>query len=93
MSESKEMFYRNHYDSWKIEGGAIKSYCSRNNIVPSSFTYWKQKFDLTEQGPKFKEVRVEKKTAEVMQILKPNGTEINLPLNCPVNLLQHIIQC
>ncbi len=93
MSESKEQFYRNHYENWKSVGGSIKGYCGKHNLISSTFTYWKQKFEPTQIESKFKEVKIDKLTSDLIQIIKPNGTEIILPLNCPINIIQNLIHC
>jgi len=43
-NKKRIQFWRYHIDTWSNSGLTQNAYCSKNNLKPGRFTYWKNKF-------------------------------------------------
>jgi len=85
--QTKEEFWQNKIDKWKISGLKQGSFCSENDLSYSTFVHWRSKLlkrSNSKNGSKFTTIQVAACTSiqssQDIKIKTPSGLLIALPL-------------
>lgn len=79
-NKARTDFWRVHIEQWAETGLSQREYCRQNNLRPNRFTYWKVKFNKTNQPMELVQVPLP------FQHFTPSGLKLNIGRDLQVEI-------
>jgi hypothetical protein len=93
--EEKETMY-DLVRRWKESGMTQISFALQNNLSVHVLRYWKNKYyNLTNKKPSFIElpINIPQPTPDEITLRYPNGIELTLPVDFPIESIKTLMAC
>ncbi len=93
----RSTFWNKRIEQWQQSGLTQKDFCLQQNLVAHQFTYWLNKFQLTQREPKssaggFVPVNIISSSSSQLHITLPNGIVLTGITEHNLGVVQQFIQ-
>ncbi len=91
-NQSRKVRMQKLIEQWQQSGKSQKAFTTDNNINYHTFRYWIEKFNSQENTSEFIQLNKSSVTGANICLRYPNGIELLLPAQIPLNLLKGLLR-